>query len=267
MGIRGLSTGRHAGREDRNYHRQQAGRSSSPTPARSPSASPASAQNDIVYEFTVEDPEVYTQVWKGEIPWRRINESIYEYACHGRLRPRGTSSPAPRTGTHRPRAGGDQSWRSSADVASPRSPLCSDHMGGRIIPKCVGFPVAGPSAKSCDSHERKETLVTSSVHGLRRFLDVEPAAPLPSAGGQDQRRPDMKRPDLKRIAFAALATLRWPLPSPPPWPMPNRSGRNTPAMSIRATTAATIAGPTGGREAQDRLARHAAQRPLGRPRA
>ncbi len=38
--------------------------------------------NDILYEFTVEDPEVYTQVWRGEIPWRKIPEQVYEYACH-----------------------------------------------------------------------------------------------------------------------------------------------------------------------------------------
>jgi hypothetical protein len=37
---------------------------------------------DIVYEFIVEDPEVYTQVWKGEIAWRKIDGHVYEFACH-----------------------------------------------------------------------------------------------------------------------------------------------------------------------------------------
>ena len=33
-------------------------------------------------EFSVEDPEVFRQVWRGEIPFRRADGRIYEYACH-----------------------------------------------------------------------------------------------------------------------------------------------------------------------------------------
>ena len=27
-------------------------------------------------------PEVYTQAWRGEIPWRKLSGNVYEYACH-----------------------------------------------------------------------------------------------------------------------------------------------------------------------------------------
>ena len=37
---------------------------------------------EILYEFSVDDPENYTQTWKGEIPLIATSERIYEYACH-----------------------------------------------------------------------------------------------------------------------------------------------------------------------------------------
>jgi hypothetical protein len=37
---------------------------------------------EILYEFTVEDPEVYSQPWKGEITLNGVKEQVYEYACH-----------------------------------------------------------------------------------------------------------------------------------------------------------------------------------------
>ena len=37
---------------------------------------------EMHYEFTVEDPDAYTQPWKGELTFRRSNERIHEYACH-----------------------------------------------------------------------------------------------------------------------------------------------------------------------------------------
>jgi len=37
---------------------------------------------EIFYEYTVNDPVNYTQVWKGEMPLRKSNEKLYEYACH-----------------------------------------------------------------------------------------------------------------------------------------------------------------------------------------
>ena len=36
----------------------------------------------LVYEFTVTDPDTWTQPWSAEIPMRRGEEPIYEYACH-----------------------------------------------------------------------------------------------------------------------------------------------------------------------------------------
>jgi len=36
----------------------------------------------IRYEFTVEDPATWTRPWSGEMPIRRFEGPIYEYACH-----------------------------------------------------------------------------------------------------------------------------------------------------------------------------------------
>jgi hypothetical protein len=38
--------------------------------------------NTIRYEFTVEDPDTWTMPWSGEMPIRRAEGPIYEYACH-----------------------------------------------------------------------------------------------------------------------------------------------------------------------------------------
>ena len=40
------------------------------------------ANNDqILYQYTVEDPTKYTQPWKGEMPLNVSKEPLYEYAC------------------------------------------------------------------------------------------------------------------------------------------------------------------------------------------
>ena len=39
-------------------------------------------ENEILYQFTVEDSATYTQPWQGEVPLRRTDDHIYEYACH-----------------------------------------------------------------------------------------------------------------------------------------------------------------------------------------
>ena len=39
-------------------------------------------QERILYEFTVEDSGAYTQPWAAEIPFRKTDSSMYEYACH-----------------------------------------------------------------------------------------------------------------------------------------------------------------------------------------
>jgi hypothetical protein len=40
------------------------------------------SENEIVYEFTVTDPTLYSQPWKGEMAFWRSHEPQYEYACH-----------------------------------------------------------------------------------------------------------------------------------------------------------------------------------------
>ena len=36
----------------------------------------------ILYEFKVEDPKVYTSTWRGEMPLNATKGPLYEYACH-----------------------------------------------------------------------------------------------------------------------------------------------------------------------------------------
>ncbi len=36
----------------------------------------------ILYTFTIDDPATWTRQWSGEVPFRRSEEPIYEYACH-----------------------------------------------------------------------------------------------------------------------------------------------------------------------------------------
>lgn len=36
----------------------------------------------ILYQFTVEDPENYSQPWSGELPMNANGERVFEYACH-----------------------------------------------------------------------------------------------------------------------------------------------------------------------------------------
>jgi hypothetical protein len=40
------------------------------------------SDGEIFYEFQVDDPAYYSQVWGGEIQMRSQKEGIYEYACH-----------------------------------------------------------------------------------------------------------------------------------------------------------------------------------------
>jgi hypothetical protein len=40
------------------------------------------SDNKIIYGFTVDDSSVYTAQWSGEYPLSRLDEPIYEYACH-----------------------------------------------------------------------------------------------------------------------------------------------------------------------------------------
>ncbi|MBI1359415.1 MAG: hypothetical protein GC155_03930 [Alphaproteobacteria bacterium] len=38
--------------------------------------------DEILYQFQVDDPKIFTQVWKAEMPLRRSDGPVYEYACH-----------------------------------------------------------------------------------------------------------------------------------------------------------------------------------------
>jgi hypothetical protein len=36
----------------------------------------------LLYDFTVNDPTVWTDTWSGQYPWRLTDDKVYEYACH-----------------------------------------------------------------------------------------------------------------------------------------------------------------------------------------
>ena len=38
-------------------------------------------EETILYEFTVDDPTVYTETWGGQIPMTALHDNLYEYAC------------------------------------------------------------------------------------------------------------------------------------------------------------------------------------------
>jgi hypothetical protein len=39
-------------------------------------------EDNILYEFTIDDPTTYTEPWGGEVPFRRFDDLVYEYSCH-----------------------------------------------------------------------------------------------------------------------------------------------------------------------------------------
>ena len=39
-------------------------------------------RNNLLYQFTIEDPDTWTKPWTGEYTWPATNAHIYEYACH-----------------------------------------------------------------------------------------------------------------------------------------------------------------------------------------
>ena len=40
------------------------------------------SEDAILYQFTMHDPEIYSQDWTGEMLMRSTQDKIYEYACH-----------------------------------------------------------------------------------------------------------------------------------------------------------------------------------------
>jgi hypothetical protein len=38
--------------------------------------------SQLLYEFSVDDPAIYSQVWRGEMSFNKSRDHIFEYACH-----------------------------------------------------------------------------------------------------------------------------------------------------------------------------------------
>ncbi|MFK7863867.1 MAG: hypothetical protein AB8B95_06515 [Pseudohongiellaceae bacterium] len=74
--------------ETTNFHPQQSLRSSlehrfyGSTQMKVTERFTRTGEGTILYQFTVEDPENYTQPWSGELPMIKSSEQMFEYACH-----------------------------------------------------------------------------------------------------------------------------------------------------------------------------------------
>jgi hypothetical protein len=40
------------------------------------------SDRQMLYQFEIDDPKTYTSVWRGETALNRLDDSIFEYACH-----------------------------------------------------------------------------------------------------------------------------------------------------------------------------------------
>jgi hypothetical protein len=40
------------------------------------------ADDTMIYQFTVEDPDTWARPWTAEVPWTKTKGPVYEYACH-----------------------------------------------------------------------------------------------------------------------------------------------------------------------------------------
>jgi hypothetical protein len=36
----------------------------------------------LLYQFTVDDPQSFTRPWSAEIPMKKVDGPLFEYACH-----------------------------------------------------------------------------------------------------------------------------------------------------------------------------------------
>lgn len=70
--------------ETRNLHPQQAGSNQVNLSAEGRVIERFSRYSDeqILYEFEVDDPVYYTQAWRGEMSFNASDDRLYEYACH-----------------------------------------------------------------------------------------------------------------------------------------------------------------------------------------
>ena len=39
-------------------------------------------EGTLLYQFTVDDPQSFTRPWSGELPMKKAEGAIFEYACH-----------------------------------------------------------------------------------------------------------------------------------------------------------------------------------------
>jgi len=67
-----------------NLHPQQAPRNSAPLSNQGKIIERFSRYSDeqILYEFEVEDPVFYTETWSGQMSFNATEDQLYEYACH-----------------------------------------------------------------------------------------------------------------------------------------------------------------------------------------
>jgi hypothetical protein len=68
--------------ETRNVHPQQIGPVFISDTGRLVERFTRVSSDEILYQFEVNDPAIYTQVWRGEMPLNASREQVYEYACH-----------------------------------------------------------------------------------------------------------------------------------------------------------------------------------------
>jgi hypothetical protein len=69
--------------ETTNFHPAQAASFYGATPAmRVTERLSRTGERTLLYRFTVEDPATWTEPWGGEVPFLRMDDLIYEYACH-----------------------------------------------------------------------------------------------------------------------------------------------------------------------------------------
>jgi hypothetical protein len=40
------------------------------------------ADDTVIYQFTVEDPATWAKPWTAEVPWTKTQGPVYEFACH-----------------------------------------------------------------------------------------------------------------------------------------------------------------------------------------
>jgi hypothetical protein len=67
--------------ETTNFHPQQLFRGASDTLKVTERLSRMDGDT-LLYKFTIDDPQTFTRSWSGEVPFERLDEMIFEYACH-----------------------------------------------------------------------------------------------------------------------------------------------------------------------------------------